>query len=283
MANKNRNWKTLNKRYVHEGYILFSPHAVNAWVSPKPNGRGRPFVYCKGLICFSARIRSILRLGFRQLQGALEALKQLFPIKQIADYTTLWRRVVRLGDNLILREDEANTIIIDSTGMSKQERGFHLGQKWRKRRDFIKLHLAVDENGKVKVSLVTPERGGGDAAVGERMLSNLKAKKLLADGSYDSKKIFKQCEKKNIIAGIPTRRNACPKPLADPLRTKTIKEQRKDMDKWKKKVKYKDRWIIERTISAFKRRFGDATRAKEYHQQSVNNMMATFMLLQAVI
>jgi transposase len=276
-----RNWRILNKKYVREGLLIFSPASTKSWALPKTKGRGRPFVYSNGLIKFAAQIRSITRAGFRQLQGVLEAIKSFLPIPKVADYTTLWRRVIRLGTNLKI-ESSASVVILDSTGMSKQERSFHLGQKWRQRRNFIKLHFAVDETGKVLMSRVTPEKGGGDATIGERMLSKLDAEKVLADGAYDTKNIFKLCHKKGIVPGIPIRKNANPKPLANPLRASAIKEQRRDMEKWGEKVGYKDRWTVERAFSAFKRRFGDATRAKKYHQASINNMVETFRMLQSV-
>lgn len=280
--NNKRQWSSLNEKYVREGFILFHPDALDSWEVQMKNGRGRPFTYCDKLIQFAVRIRSVFRLGYRQVEGMLTAMIPLLPLPNIADYTTLWRRAMQQGEYLQTNKHDADIIILDSTGMSKQARGFHLGQKWRKRRDYIKLHVAVDEDGNVLIAKVTSEKGGSDAKIGEQMLSILHPKQVLADGAYDSKRFFRMCEKEIIDPGIPVRRNARPKPLADPLRARTIKAQRSDLEKWKEKVGFNRRWTVERTFGAFKRRHGDATRAKKYHQQSINNMMSTFILLQRV-
>jgi len=79
---------------------------------------------------------------------------------------------------------------------------------------------------------------------------------------------------------IPVRKGAIAKPLAHPLRAKEIKSQQNNFDLWKIEKDYVIRTSVERSFSAFKRRFGDACRSLKYELQSVFRMVECFVWLQ---
>ena len=81
------------------------------------------------------------------------------------DYTTMWWRVVRVKVQELNTEvnpqkevEDVITIAVDSTGIKVTNRGEWIRDKWKKRRGFIKIHVAVNIKTKKIVSMeVTKE------------------------------------------------------------------------------------------------------------------------------
>ena len=55
------------------------------------------------------------------------------------------------------------TIAVDSSGIKVGDRGEWMRQKWRRRRGFLKFHLAVDVESKQIVALVVTDERTGDS------------------------------------------------------------------------------------------------------------------------
>ena len=105
---------------------------------------------------------------------------------------------------------------------------------------------------------------------------------MLGDGAYDTRQIHSFCRKLNAVSLVKVHQNAnsrangvdrarslaaqdqlCgdnpgPKELASLDRDERAKNQKK----WKEKVGYGRRWLVEIVFSSFKRRFGDSVRAR---------------------
>ena len=62
------------------------------------------------------------------------------------DYTTIWWRVARMKVNLAstVELDKDVTIAVDSSGIKVSNRGEWIRKKWKVKRGFIKVHIAVD-------------------------------------------------------------------------------------------------------------------------------------------
>src|SRR6476469_244121 len=95
--------------------------------------------------------------------------------KIVPDFTTIWWwRVVKLKINLdpkVNLEKDDIVIAVDSTSIKVTNSGEWILDKWknkRKRKGFIKIHVAI--NIKTK-----------------KIVSKNSVKKILADGGYDSK------------------------------------------------------------------------------------------------
>lgn len=107
---------------------------------------------------------------------------------------------------------------------------------------------------------------------------------LTADGGYDSREVFSACKKLGIRADIRIRKNAnCKAGGADRARTEAVLDQlgggpdatpaglaaldesgrEANRRKWKIRVRYGTRWLVEIVISAFKRTYGDAVMARK--------------------
>jgi len=108
------------------------------------------------------------------------------------DYSTLSLRIPKLELDLgyEIREGEEVVIAVDSTGMKVTNRG-----EWmrKKRKGYIKIHVAVDTKTKQVVSLeVTDERsddGGKLVPLVRKARGRARVKKGLGDGGYDPRQL----------------------------------------------------------------------------------------------
>ncbi len=142
----------------------------------------------------------------------------------------------------------------------------HIG---RKRRGWIKLHVAVDKKTKQVLSFrVTGEHAHDSEMlipllkqIADRIGAN-RVKKVLGDRGYDSKHNFNYPEKRGIIPTIRPRLNANPEkeqPLTRKRLVKTISKH--GYKKWARKAKYGLRWAVEGFFSTFKRFYGESLKA----------------------
>ena len=84
-------------------------------------------------------------------------------MQSIPDYSTINRRINRLDIKVIddggkELKDEYIIIAIDSTGIKVTNRGQWMNEKWKIRKGYLKIHVAVDVKSKKILSLkVTDE------------------------------------------------------------------------------------------------------------------------------
>jgi len=275
--------KNPKNKYIYEGFIVLHSWIDQEWKPLRTGRKGRPEIYPEKFIEFCSRLRFINQLSFRSLQGFLEALQKYLKLPKIADYTTLWRRIVPKAQiKQVFTKKQYKYLIVDSSGMSKVSRSGYMQYKWQTRREFTKIHFGINENHEVVFFDVTKEKGGGDAKIALKNLKQLyyKPQRFYADGAYDKNDLFDYCHKFGIKPVIPVRKNAKAKPLAHPLRAKEIRLQKSNFDLWKEENDYSIRTSVERSFSAFKRRFGDACRSLRYELQSVFRMVECFVWLQ---
>jgi len=277
--------KPLQNKYVYEGFIVLHSWFGQEWQPVRTGRKGRPEIYPENFIEFCSRLRFILGLSFRSLQGFLVSLNDYFKIPKVANYTTLWRRIVSKAQvKHCFTKKKYKYLIVDSSGMSNVKRSGYMQYKWQTRREFTKIHFGINENHEVVFFDVTKEKGGGDSKIALKNLKQLKQvpERFYADGAYDSNELFDLCHELNIKPVIPVRKNAKAMPLSHPLRAKEIKAQKSDFNLWKQENNYDVRTSVERSFSAFKRRFGDACRSLKYELQSVFRMVQCFVWLQGI-
>lgn len=115
-----------------------------------------------------------------------------------------WRRIVRikveLNSEVNPEKIDVITIAVDSTGIKVTNRGEWIRDKWKKRRGFIKIHLAVNIKTKKIVSMEVKK----EDVVDGKMLKPLTRQavvttsssssslcttinRVVEDGAYDSK------------------------------------------------------------------------------------------------
>jgi hypothetical protein len=136
-------------------------------------------------------------LPYRQLHGVLRKFSLYVSGLKSADYTTLWRRI-RATEFEIEQSGSKNElklkgaiVAIDATGMKVTNRGEWMREKWKKKRGWIKVHIAVDAETKELLSFeVTDERVGDSKEFkplldhAEKILNGRKIARLLCSHGY---------------------------------------------------------------------------------------------------
>jgi transposase len=152
---------------------------------------------------------------------------------------------------------------IDSSGMKTQRKGAWVQIRFKRpvqKQDFRKIHIFVDLESKKILSCIITKGSSYDSPQLKRILKQcnwLQIEIILGDGGYDSKECFNEITKYGALPGIPVRKNATTRSRGSPSRRKAVLEQQRDIERWKEKVRYTMRCIVEAIFSGTKRRFGE--------------------------
>ena len=275
-----RNWQEYNEKLVKRGEMYISLDFVESWrkeLEEMNGGKvGAPYHYPESLIIFLGFAYIMLRISYRELEGFVRKLKEyIHKIPAAPDYSQIWRRVRKtlldIEDTLLSHKDEDVVVSLDSSGVKVSNRGEWMREKWKVRRGWIKVHIAVDEKGKQVVALEVTDEKVSDSKefkpLVEQAARNIKSKggklkQVNGDGSYDTKENFNTLAKMGITPGIKVRKNASTRARGSPTRKKHVKEYKKLGYKgWRDKYRYGYRWRAEGNLSAVKRRTGEYVRA----------------------
>jgi transposase len=264
------NWREYNESLVRRGELLFDTDFLSNWraeLKEMNKGKeGAKYRYPNSLIWLLATVHTYL-FPYRELEGFLRWMSvHIEELNQVPDFTTMWWRVsrihVELDPSVNLNKDV--TIAIDSTGIKVSNRGEWIRHKWRsrKRKGFIKIHVAVDTRSKQIVSMKVTKEDVGDGRMLKSLVRNTIAtqtnvKRVLADGAYDSRDNFQFLHDNDIDPAIKVRKNSSIKSMGCYTRKMRVLQQLSDFDKWKHSVSYGHRWAAETVFSSMKRTFGD--------------------------
>ena len=190
-------WPGYNEALVRRGEILLDLGLLQSWgeeLEKMNRGReGGRYRYPYTLIRLQALIRACFRLPYRQLEGFTRALSQWETRLVAPDYSTTCRRVNRLDISLepSLDPERPVTLVVDASGIKVADRGEWIRRRWKRRRGFLKIHLAVDIKTKQIVAMeVTDERTGDGRMLKplvEQAEEHCRVEKALCDGAYDSR------------------------------------------------------------------------------------------------
>ena len=102
----------------------------------------------------------------------IKRLKEVVP-----DFTTIWWRVVRTKINLNPKVNlEKDVVVVDSTGIKVTNRGEWILDKWknkRKRKGFIKIHVAVNTKTKKIISMVVTKENVHDGKILKELVGDI--------------------------------------------------------------------------------------------------------------
>ena len=170
-------------------------------------------------------------------------------------------------------------IAIDSTGIKVTNRGEWIRHKWKVKRGYLKIHIAVDIKRKRILSLDVTSEQVHDGKVLPVLIEDITIKQnknsntVIADGSYDNNNNFQFLSFNGIKPAIKVRKNSRCRKTNHYLRNKTVKMQKNNLQQWKISVDYGQRWIIESVFSCIKRMFGEYVTAIRF-----KNMIKEIML-----
>jgi len=211
-------------------------------------------------------------ISYRGIASATKDLKiyETLQLKRAPCYKTIQNTMSYLDENLLLKINQLllphniRLAGIDSSGMKTHCKGAWVQvrfQRYCRKKEFKKIHIFVDLLSKKIIYCLVTKGTSHDATQLKKILrkSNwIKMEIILGDGSYDSRECFNKITSYGAVPGIRVRKNATTKSRGCSSRRKTVLAQKKNMEKWKKKVQSTMRCIVEAIFSGTKRRFGES-------------------------
>lgn len=161
----NKSWHDYNESLIERGRILMDISFLGSSKKEIKNmnkGKvGAAFEYSHTYIQFLAFIKIGFKIAYRTVQGIIRGLSDYIKIEEI-HFTQIRRRILKVKpsvENLNLDNDNDDdddnkpiTLIVDASGLTITKKGDYIEQKWiRKKKEFIKLHIAVDDAKSKKV------------------------------------------------------------------------------------------------------------------------------------
>jgi len=277
-----RDWRHINEGLVKRGEILLDLRILDRWDSEldvmNQGKEGGRFVYPEIFVRLLGYVHLLFHLPYRQTEGFLKALRRFDSRIHVPDYSTIDRRVNRLNVKLDT-EGYGNDLVIavDASGIKVSNRGDWMRRKWRVRRGYLKIHIAVDVKQKRILALEVTDEKVGD----ERMLQPLveeasrkgKIVKTIGDGAYDTKNNFRYLDANGIEPIIKVRRDASSKAGGCVPRRLVAQEYLRNPEAWKRRHGYRQRWMVETVFSSLKRTFGEYVTAKTMHNMANEIML----------
>jgi hypothetical protein len=123
-------------------------------------------------------------LPYRQLEGFTRALSQHVDGLKAPECTTIWWRVARMKVALAssVELDKGVTIAVDSSGIKVSNRGEWIRKKWKVKRGFIKVRIAVDTKTKQMFAIEVTKEDVGDGRMLERLVDGSLGRLEAGDG-----------------------------------------------------------------------------------------------------
>ena len=160
--------------------------------------------------------------------------------------------------------DDNFVIAIDSTSVKVTNRGEWIRHKWKVKRGYLKIHIAVDIKKKGILSLQVTSEKVHDGKVLSELVDDITIKQnrvfetaIMDVPIYDSNNNFQYLSFSGIQPVIKVRKNSRRRKTNHYLRNKNIQLQKTNLQQWKDSVDYGQRWIAETIFSCIKRMFGE--------------------------
>ena len=171
------NWSDYDRALATRGSLTLwiSDEAIRDWEPVRQARRGGQLRYSDLAIQTALTLRLVLHLPLRQIEGFVRSIfERMGLVLPVPDHTTLSRRnrslLIRLPRQTA-RGDK--TLIVDSSGLKVVD-----GRKWQRakhgakcRRQWRKLHIAVDGDGCISSSELT-DRRVDDASVAPKLIES---------------------------------------------------------------------------------------------------------------
>jgi hypothetical protein len=171
-----KSWHDYNESLIERGRILMDIGFIKSWNKEIRNvneGKvGAPFEYSHSYIHFLAFLKIGFKIAYRTVQGIVRGLSDYIKIEEM-HFTHIRRRILKIKPQLNLGSvDDDNkpvTLIVDASGLTVSNKGDYTEEKWKKK-EFFKLHIAVDERSEKVVSFRITKGNVHDTSMQEAML-----------------------------------------------------------------------------------------------------------------
>ena len=271
---RKRDWKRINEALVKRGELLLDLDFVKGWekeLDAMNRGKeGARFRYPDSFIRLLLFMHVYLHLPYRQLEGFTKALARYVKGLKPPDHSSIQWRAEKLPvklDNAVMHSNEDVVIAVDATGVKVSNRGDWMRHRWKRRRGFLKIHIAVDVKEKRILALQVTDERVGDGRMLEPLVEEASEKarvvETLGDGAYDTSHNFLYLAQKRIRPCVKARRPTRRTPSGCTARKLAIQEYLSDPEGWKRDHSYGRRWMAETVFSSYKRTFGEYVAAKK--------------------
>lgn len=283
---KSTNWPQYNNALKQRASldVWIAEDVFDSWddrLKPVNYGKpGHPFVYPSSFIELILQLGTVFHQPLRQTEGFVVSVLRLLKLPIVVpDYTTLCRRRARLTVALQPIPKDAVAAIADSTGLK-----FYGEGEWKvkkhgagKHRMWRKLHIDVDTDGEIRVSLLTDNaKTDADASLGMLGMEQARVSDAYADGAYDQHKVYDALIGLGLTGKqvhIPPQKNAkiwqhgnCKAPPHP--RDENLRAIRKtSRSSWKQRSGYHARSLSETAMYRYKRIIGERVRARIFQSQ----------------
>jgi hypothetical protein len=225
-------------------------------------------------------LRVVFRLPLRQTEGFLDSLLSLLGLDLKApDHTTLCRRNQDVEVAPLTRAyDRPIHLVVDSTGLKILGSGdwnVHKYKASRKRRDWRKLHIGVDDEGFIVAAELTAS-SKGDASTLSDLLEQIEApiRRFTADGAYDHRSVYDRvgaAGTEDVVIVIPPRRSGVSTGSPEGLwgqREAALQRIRKvGRREWQKQSGYRQQARVENGFFRYKSGLGGGLKARNSNSQ----------------
>lgn len=286
-----RNWAQYNNALVQRGSlsIWFDQSSVDSWLNHQPSGRrGKSRKYADAAILCALTIRQVFHLPLRSTEGLIGSLVRLLDLDlDVMDYSTLCRRARKLEVKLSPRPlNRITHLVFDATGLKVYGEG-----EWKvrlydaeKRRTWRKLHISIDADSHQIITALVTDSNIVDPRCMPDQLKQIESpvERVYADGAYDARICYRAIHQKGARAIIPPRKGSTL--WADDYlkeRNTNLRAVRKHgLKKWKKKVGYHRRSLVETAFFRLKRIFSEKLRSQRDETQTTEVMIRCRILNQ---
>jgi len=206
------------------------------------------------------------------------------------DHTTLSRRNQDVEVPSLTRAHEGPIhLVVDSTGLKilgSGEWNAHKYKASRKRRDWRKLHIGVDDDGFIVTAELTGS-GEGDASTLPDLLDQIEVpiRRFTADGAYDHRSIYDRVGRagtEDLTIVIPPRRSAVSsEPTNGPWAQREAALQmihETGRREWQKESGYRQQARVENGFFRYKSILGAALKARNLNAQTREAMIGCHIL-----
>jgi hypothetical protein len=287
----NKSWHDYNESLIERGRVLMDVgflKSSNKDIVKMNKGKvGAPFEYSNSYIHFLAFIKIGFKIAYRTVQGIVRGLSDYIRIEEEMHFTHIRRRIQNIKpsvENLGFEEehnddddnsDKPLTLIVDASGLTISKKGDYIEEKWiLEKKEFVKLHIAVDEKSKKVVSFRITKGDVHDSKkfcpLVKEAAQNYNIDMVYADKAHDNRRSFNLLDDLNIEPAINIRKNASIKTKGCPLRRDEVLLIKKlGYDRWRQLKDTGKRWIAEIVFSSIKRVLGEDLLSKKFKAQKV--------------
>jgi Transposase DDE domain len=280
----NKSWHDYNESLIERGHVLMDIGFLklrHKEIKKMNQGKvGAPFEYSHSYIHFLAFIKIGFKIAYRTVQGIVRGLSDYIRIEEM-HFTHIRRRILKIKPSVgnldfdDVDDDKPMTLIVDASGLTISKKGDYIEEKWiLEKKEFVKLHIAVDEKSKKVVSFRITKGDVHDSkkfcSLVKEAAQNYNIDMVYADKAYDNRRSFNMLDDLNFEPAINIRKNASIKTKGCPLRRDEVLLINKlGYNGWRQLKDTGRRWIAEIVFSSIKRVLSEDLLSKKFKAQKV--------------